>query len=114
MSLIDYDKTYLMPNLIKDKLSCQTFKRAGKHYISKAGIISIHKRKDCNRLKPELYAFYEPLGEAKIYLSSLYPQPDGSFIAEKNRQFWKVTLTDQEIAFSPVIRRNQKSAYEYQ
>lgn len=100
-----------MPNLIKDRLTSQTFKKTGKSYTSSAGIISIYKRKEYSRIKPELYAYYEPPGEPRFYLSSLYPQPDGSFIAERNRVYWHITLTDQEILFQ---RTKTKTPYVYQ
>ncbi|MFM7858974.1 MAG: hypothetical protein ACKO96_45395, partial [Flammeovirgaceae bacterium] len=38
----------------------------------------------------------------KLYLSSLYPQPDGRFIAEANGVYWSVNVTEEVISFSPV------------
>jgi hypothetical protein len=39
-----------------------------------------------------------------IYLSSLYPK-NGCFIAEKNRQFWSVNITEESICLVQIGSR---------
>lgn len=86
-------------------ITSKPFLKAGNRYISEAGIITLHKRTNYTSTKPEHYLFFEPSGTGqRQYLSSLYPQPDGGFIAEKNGVYWRVNLTEQEIRFTSVAK----------
>lgn len=90
-----------MPKLKAGVITSKPFLKAGNRYISEAGIITLHKRTNYTSTKPEQYLFFEPSGTGeRQYLSSLYPQPDGGFIAEKNGVYWRVNLTEQEIRFT--------------
>lgn len=92
-----------MPNISLEALTLQTFVKAGNRYISPAGILTLHKRNEPTRLKPENYLFFEPTGTGqRIYLSSLYPSAGGRFIAEANGVYWSVNLTDDAISFEQI------------
>lgn len=92
-----------MPKISPESLTLQTFVKAGNRYISPAGTLTLHKRKEYTKLKPEKYLFFYPTGTGeKLYLSSLYPQPNGRFIAEANGVYWSVNVTDDAISFEQV------------
>lgn len=89
-----------MPKIKPEVLNLQTFVKAGNRYISPAGILTLHKRKEYTSLKPENYLFFQPTGTAdRLYLSSLYPQANGRFIAEANGVYWSVNVTEEAISF---------------
>jgi hypothetical protein len=94
-----------MTKLNAEALASKPFLKAGSRYISEAGILTLHKRKQYTSTKPEHYLFFEPSGTGKReYLSSLYPQPNGGFIAELKGIYWLVNLTEGEIRFTSVVR----------
>lgn len=80
------------------------FTKAGNRFIDPAGGLTLylHHRKEYTQERPRLYLMYAPQGSQTRYLTGLYPQPDGTFIGEKNGVYWRVSVTDYEIAFKAV------------
>jgi hypothetical protein len=94
-----------MTKLKAETFVSKPFQRAGNRYISDTGSLFLHKRKEFTKLKPEHYLIFQPSGTGeRQYLSSLYPQPDGGFIAERNGVYWRVNLTEEEIRFTSVAK----------
>lgn len=99
-----------MPKIKPEVLNLQTFVKAGNRYISPAGVLTLHKRKEYTSLKPENYLFFQPTGTAdRLYLSSLYPKPDGRFIAEANGVYWSVSVSEDAISFERIAGGEAKS-----
>ena len=104
-----------MSKIIQGAYTLQTQSKNQNSYKGKGGTLTLHKRKESTALKPALYLLYKPLSAGTAeYLSSLYPQPDGSYMAENRGIYWKVTLDAEKLVFSQVSAPNRQSAYEYQ
>lgn len=65
-------------------------------------VIKLCTRKQSTALKPAHYAMHRTTTGKEVYLTSFYPQANGTHTAECNGKYYAVVLEPDAITFSPL------------
>lgn len=82
-----------------------TFTSTGGNYYTNSStgvVIKLCTRKQVTALKPAHYAMLKAETGKELYLTSFYPQPNGTHTAEFSGNYYSVTLETGAIKFEPL------------
>lgn len=82
-----------------------TYTTTGSNYYTNTAsgfVLKLCTRKVATALKPAHYAMHKTTTGKEVYLTSFYPQPNGTHTAECGGKYYAVTLTADTITFHPL------------
>ena len=60
-------------------------------------LIKVCKRNEPTRFKPQLYIVSRTITNEYVFISSLYPQPNGNYTAEVNKVYMEVCIAEKTL-----------------